>query len=236
MTERGRGSIARDVGMLGIGPSSLHWQDGRLRIDLDEIGAPLARRITGTIRVTPTILPKLSFNLDASGRHVWQPIAPRAHIEVDLERPQLRWTGEGYLDSNFGTEPLEEGFANWSWARAHLMGSSVVLYDAHRRDGADMCLALRFTPDGLVQTLIPPPPAHLKATAWGLARPARLDDGKALRRIQTLEDTPFYSRSRINGQLYGEHADIFHESLDLDRFRLPLVRAMLPFRMPRSIF
>jgi carotenoid 1,2-hydratase len=48
-----------------------------------------------------------------------------------------------------------------------------------------------------------------------------------------LEDAPFYSRSLLRTSLYGEPADAIHESLDLNRFRAPLVQAMLPFRMPR---
>jgi carotenoid 1,2-hydratase len=31
----------------------------------------------------------------------------------------------------------------------------------------------------------------------------------------------------------GELREGVHESLDLDRFRSPVVQAMLPFRMPR---
>ena len=51
---------------------------------------------------------------------------------------------------------------------------------------------------------------------------------------ETLEDTPFYSRSMIEGRYEGEWATIIHESLSLDRLRSSLVRAMLPFRMPRA--
>jgi carotenoid 1,2-hydratase len=57
------------------------------------------------------------------------------------------------------------------------------------------------------------------------AQPARL--------ISTLEDAPFYSRSQIAHLIDGEKAVSVHESLDLDRFAKPVVKAMLPFRMPR---
>jgi len=50
---------------------------------------------------------------------------------------------------------------------------------------------------------------------------------------KTLEDTPFYARSALTAHLHGAPAAIMHESLSLDRFRAPIVRAMLPFRMPR---
>ena len=50
---------------------------------------------------------------------------------------------------------------------------------------------------------------------------------------QTLEDTPFYSRSVIETGLFGEQVTAVHESLSLDRFQAPWVQAMLPFRIPR---
>lgn len=236
MTERGRDHVARGERSLRIGPSSLRWHGGTLKIDVDEIGAPLPRRIRGTIRITPSGFAGRSFALDGSGNHVWQPIAPRARIDVRLEKPALNWSGTGYLDSNFGAEPLERGFSRWSWSRAHMSEDSVVLYDAQRRDGSAAAMALRFAPDGAVRMLPPPPPAQLPSTAWRLARPSRADAGHSIRLVETLEDTPFYARSRIETQLYGERGDIFHESLDLDRFASPIVRAMLPFRMPRRLF
>ena len=50
---------------------------------------------------------------------------------------------------------------------------------------------------------------------------------------RTLEDAPFYARSQLSARLFGETVDVMHESLSLDRFRRPIVQAMLPFRMPR---
>jgi carotenoid 1,2-hydratase len=236
MTERGRDAIRRSERSLQIGPSSLRWQGGTLKIDLEEICAPLPRRIRGTIRVTPSGLPGRAFALDAAGNHLWQPIAPRAHIDVRLERPGLNWQGTGYLDSNFGAEPLQDGFARWDWSRAHLGQDSVILYDAQRRDGTAASLALRVTPEGAVAAVPPPPPATLPPTAWRITRHTRSDAGHAVQLQQTLEDTPFYARSRTQTQILGERADIFHESLNLDRFAAPVVQAMLPFRMPRRIF
>ncbi len=51
--------------------------------------------------------------------------------------------------------------------------------------------------------------------------------------IRTLEDTPFYARSLVGLRLIGERTVGVHESLSLDRVAHPIVRAMLPFRMPR---
>jgi len=61
-----------------------------------------------------------------------------------------------------------------------------------------------------------------------VARPARIDS-QAPCNIQTLEDTPFYTRSRIE----TDTSLFMHESLDLQRFCKPWVQRLLPFRMPR---
>jgi carotenoid 1,2-hydratase len=51
--------------------------------------------------------------------------------------------------------------------------------------------------------------------------------------VRTLEDGPFYTRSIMATRLLGEDIELMHESLSGDRFASPVVKAMLPFRMPR---
>jgi carotenoid 1,2-hydratase len=233
MTERGRGAVERGPDSLRIGPSGLRWEKGSLLIAIEERSVPWLRRLSGTIRVTPHDGPGRCFALDRQARHLWQPIAPRADIEVTLTEPALRWRGTGYLDSNQGSEPLQEGFRRWNWARAHLAQRTVILYDVECRNGDARSLALGLGGTIGVEALEPPPEAGLRRTGWRLARPTRADDGIPPDLVRTLEDGPFYARSQLRTRLYGEVADAFHESLDLDRFRSPLVRAMLPFRMPR---
>jgi len=46
---------------------------------------------------------------------------------------------------------------------------------------------------------------------------------------------PFYSRSEIRTRLLGQDATAVHEYLDLERFRSPILYAMLPFRVPRAL-
>ncbi|MFD0938632.1 carotenoid 1,2-hydratase, partial [Methylobacterium trifolii] len=76
----------------------------------------------------------------------------------------------------------------------------------------------------------PLPPTRL----WRMPRETRSDDGRAAV-LRTFEDTPFYSRSLLAATLDGQPVRAVHESLSLDRFRNPLVRLMLPFRMPRVL-
>jgi carotenoid 1,2-hydratase len=203
-----------------------------LTIQVDEIGAPLPMRIRGAIRVEPTGLNAKGFSLDAAERHLWRPIAPFARVTAEFDAPDLRWRGNGYFDMNAGSEPLEAEFARWTWSRAPLSKGSAILYDAERRHDGRLCLALRFDRSGNCERLEPPPIARLPMTAWRLARQTRSDNGEAAV-SRNFEDTPFYSRSLISTTLFGENVAAMHESLSLDRFANPMVRLMLPFRMPR---
>jgi carotenoid 1,2-hydratase len=77
------------------------------------------------------------------------------------------------------------------------------------------------------------PQSRLQPTGWHIGRSARGDPGHLVTVKRTLEDAPFYARSQLSARLLGETVDVMHESLSLDRFRNPVVQAMLPFRMPR---
>lgn len=233
MTERGRGALRREESALSIGPSSLAWEDGALTVRFDEITAPAPSRLRGTVRLHPGALAGQAFVLDLAGRHVWRPIAPRARVEVDLTHPALAWRGNSYFDTNAGIEPLEDAFSGWEWSRAHLPRDSLLFYDIERRGGDRAHIALRAGPDGALEPIDPPPRAALPSTFWRMPRHAR---GEAVRLRRTLEDAPFYARSLLDGRFGGEAAEIIHESLSLDRLRSPVVRAMLPFRMPRAFW
>lgn len=233
MTERGRAGLKRAPDALSIGPSVASWDGETLTVEIDEIAVPLPRRIRGVVRVRPEGLTAGPYAIDGAGRHRWWPIAPSARVEVALERPNLHWSGPGYLDRNTGDEPLETGFVEWDWCRAALPDGAAVLYDTLGRDGVARGLALRFGRDGSVREFAGPPPVDLPRTGWRVNRRTRADAGHAARVARTLEDTPFYARSLVDTRLLGQPVRAVHESLALDRFRTGWVRALLPFRMPR---
>jgi len=234
LTERGRRALRREPDALGIGPSGLRWDGSALVVDLCEVTVPVPSRIRGRVRLIPEAWCDRSFALDAAGLHRWWPAAPCSRVEVDLERPALRWRGRAYLDTNAGDEPLEAGFVRWDWSRGALPdGGTAVLYDVERRTGDDLTLALRFAPDGGVAPFSPPPRAALPGTGWRVRRATRADAGHAPSVRQTLEDTPFYARSLLATHLLGKPVEAVHESLSLDRFASPWVQLLLPFRMPR---
>jgi carotenoid 1,2-hydratase len=232
MTERLHGAIGRTADSFTVGPSHLSWDGKSLTIRIDEISVPIPARIRGTVRVIPTAITQRAFTLNEDGDHVWWPIAPCARVQVTLDRPHLHWQGDGYLDMNCGATPLEQGFTDWQWARGATRDGAAILYKAQRRDGSRVDLAMTFDPQGTMQAFAPPPPVTLKRTGWRVARSVPSDDAADI--VRTLEDAPFYARSVVSAKLLGEPVTLMHESLSLDRFRLPVVQAMLPFRMPRT--
>jgi carotenoid 1,2-hydratase len=236
LTERARAAVQREAGALALGRSAVSWDGSALTVRIDEVTVPLPGRIRGTVRLHPAALTAHGVALDGAGRHRWSPIAPTARVEVALERPALRWSGPGYLDSNAGDEPLEDGFDAWDWSRARLRdGGTAVLYEVTRRSGERTPLALQIDPAGGVHAFEPPPPVRLPTTLWRVARGTRADPGEPVRVVRTLEDTPFYARSLLSTRLLGEPVQALHESLSLERFRQAWVRMLLPFRLPRAL-
>ncbi len=241
MTERGASQVHQELTRLRVGPSEMRWSGSALEMDLNEIGAPLPRRVRGKIRLIPSTLLEHAFALDEGALHSWTPFAPRARVEVDLVQPELRWSGIGYLDANRGAEPLENAFRSWTWSRASLPQDTVVLYDVCQRSSGDALtpsrsLALRFAADGTLEELVPPAVRRLPMTRWRTSRHTRAEPGDEVRVLKTLEDAPFYSRSLLSTRVLGKPAQSVHESLNLERFRSTWVQCLLPFRMPRVAF
>jgi carotenoid 1,2-hydratase len=231
MTERGRARLARDCGNFQVGRSLLHWTGDRLVIDIDEVTVPIPRRVRGRITLHPRALTDDPFALDAGFRHAWWPLAPSADVHVALDQPGWTWSGHGYMDRNWGMEPLENAFAHWSWSRTAFGPDTLLLYDSQPRTGAARTLSLRADATGLVQPVEPPPQVDLPKTGWGLSRRTRAQTTARL--IRGLEDGPFYARASVETTWEGRRGIGMHEALSLDRFRNPVVQAMLPFRMPR---
>ena len=233
MTERGRRWLQRSRDTFRVGPSSMSITGDALTIEIDEVSMPIPARIRGRVRLAPSATTEAPFQLDAAGRHLWHPIAPIAHVEADFDKPGMRFSGHGYLDTNWGSEPLEASFRSWNWSRGRFDDKAIIFYDSIRRDGSTAGLALSIGSDGQVASTEAPPISDLPGTLWRVPRAARSDFGTPARLVRTLEDTPFYTRSVIDASIGGQRVTSVHESLSLDRFSSSIVQWMLPFRMPR---
>ncbi len=231
MTERGRGSLEREVEWFRVGPSGLAWRDGRLDIDIRERSAPLGRAISGRVLLEPHYLNGRSFPLDLEKRHRWRPIAPAATISVEMQSPSISWQGHGYFDTNAGERSLESDFERWNWSRGEDAGATSITYAVTQRDGAERALALHFDKNGNLSQTEVPPQVSMPRTGWRIDRPTRSASAPVVQR--TLEDTPFYSRSLLTESVNNQRRLLMHESLALHRFRSFWVRMLLPFRMPR---
>ncbi len=206
MTERRRAAVSLTSDTLEIGRSRAVWSGDGLAVEIDERAAPLPRRLRGRIQVRAGALNPRRFVLEEAGQHWWQPILPSADVEVEMDSPALRWRGRGYFDQNAGAEPLEHGFRRWTWSRTATIRETTVFYDAERRRGPPLSLALRFDTQGGFETRTPLHVARLPRTRWGLDRATRADDGRASA-LRSFEDTPFYARGLIEHTLYGKRVE-----------------------------
>ncbi|WP_379551931.1 hypothetical protein [Qipengyuania sp. DGS5-3] len=237
MTERGEAETSQGRDTLQIGPSAMRWDKDRLIIDIEErdirLGIPWRRRVKGQIVLSPEVLNERAFKLDPAGRHMWHTIAPRARIEVKMERPNVSWSGSAYLDGNHGSEPIEAGFRDWHWSRAHAGKDVAVIYEGNRRDGSHFASLLRFDHTGTPREEELPLVAPLPPTLWAMKRQTRADRGHASV-VKTWEDSPFYARSALSMRIFGKPVVAVQESISLDRLINPIVQFMLPYKMPRE--
>ncbi|GGB33929.1 carotenoid 1,2-hydratase [Roseibium aquae] len=240
MTERGKQAARRSATRFQVGPSSLEWTQNELHLSFDEVAVPrppsewAPTRIKGRVVLKPAALTNRIFSIDTKGDHRWWPIAPLADIGVSFEFGGTDWNGHGYLDCNWGMEPIETAFRDWDWARGVLPdGRALLLYDTRRNDGSEDCLALVYDGEGALSEWPAPSASPLKRGFWGITPKAHHDTGHEPVLVRTLEDSPFYKRSLVRTVIDGEPVELMHETLSGTRFASAIVKAMLPFRMPR---
>ena len=238
MTERGQSDTVQHRDALQIGPSSMRWDNDRLIIEIEErdirLGIPWRRRVAGQIVLTPEVLNDHSFKLDADGQHHWHTIAPRARIDVRMERAR-RDVVRQRLSRRQSRQRTDRGrFRDWHWSRAHAGEDVAVIYEGNRRDGSHFGSALRFDKTGH--------PAR-GGTAAGRA-PARdivgheASDPGGPRPCIGYQDLGGFRRSMpdstLDMRIFGKKVTAMQESISLDRLVNPVIQFMLPYKMPRE--
>jgi carotenoid 1,2-hydratase len=240
MTERGTRHLRRERRALEIGGSSICFDGSELVLAFDEVFLPWPgqrwwpERMQGEIRLTPSILADQAYRLDPSGRHVWQPVVPQGRVTVSSEMlPNGGWSGQGYHDMNYGSRPLEMDFEGWDWARgATEDGRAILVYDAVLADKSRNRFGLLYAEDE-VREIELPARQRLVRGFWGVGWGVACDEAADANLCGVYEDSPFYRRSLVKTEIAGERLVMMHETLDCRRLANPLVRLMLPFRMPR---
>ncbi|WP_349252102.1 carotenoid 1,2-hydratase [Ciceribacter sp. L1K23] len=241
MTERSVTSLTRNAKRLTIGDSSMEMADGRLSIRFNETALPWPGQrawptpISGSIDIMSEGVCGEVFPLDETGHHFWSPRMAKASASIACSAlPGGGWRGRAYHDLNFGDRPVEEDFIGWDWARGS--GShdddTVILYDALLRGGGRKRLALQ-TGGHELRRIGMPHRRNLPRGFWGVRCGVPCDDDRSAVITRRLEDSPFYTRSIVETVVNGRTLHMVHETLDCVRLGNPLVRLMLPFRMPR---
>ncbi len=230
MTERGLRDVMRDPAQFVCGPSSLRVDGDVITIAINERCMPLPFAVRGELRMTLRTCYDSPVSLDEKGLHQWRAVAPHGRIDVELSAPEQRWSGYCYHDMNWGAEPIEKAFMDWTWSRLHDANGAVVFYDARRRDNSRKAFAMGFA-GGEVREVSLPPPHALKRGFWGMAQDVRSETTPVV--LAKLEDAPFYTRNHVRISHDGKPYDAFQESLSVSKFDTRLVQLMLPFRMPR---
>ena len=241
MTERGRGSLSRSENELRVGNSRMRYTPEGLVIDFDETALPWPgqrlwpERISGRITLVAAVHNMDAFDLDPAGGHRWWPKMPRGRVSVACSAfAGGGFEGEGYHDINFGDRPLEKDFTSWDWARGTAKdGRTVIVYDALMKDGGSRRMGLSFWADGARTSFPLPSRQPFPRGFWGVRGGIACDAGAMPTVGKKLEDSPFYTRSLVETELQGQKVAMVHESLDCRRLANPLVRLMLPFKMPR---
>ena len=231
MTER----TARDLHLspqgVAVGSSAMQWQNDRLVIDIDEWTNPLPSRLRGQIEIDTGHRSGRVWPIHDNGAHHWWPMAPHAKATARFEHPNLTISGSAYVDSNFGTRPLERDFRYWDWTRnAHRGDSYDLTYHTRQTDNAEYFLSLKQADSGELRPVASPRVQPLQKSGWRVSR--EICSEHTIGQVKTLEDTPFYARAKVttNGTTPKM---LMHESLSLERFGQPWVQTLLPFRLPR---
>lgn len=234
MTERGEKVTQQTNNIFQVGPSSFKWIKEKLIVDIDEVTNPHFKRLKGQVIVEPAYISDIEVLLKNDGTHIWRPFAPLAKINVNLNLEGWNWSGHGYLDGNFGTRALEDDFSYWTWSRLIGKNGAMAFYDAQRRQGDDLRLGLEFNKSGKLEIIEDIPKKRFPRSLWQVYRETRSDADYQPKQIQSMLDTPFYSRSKIRTKISGQEVEGVHEALDLNRFASPLIKPMLALRIPRK--
>jgi carotenoid 1,2-hydratase len=223
--------VARSPIHLTIGKSTLALSGNTLLLSIDEQAASGSKVIRGTVEIDLRDVLNHSFDLNGDGKHTWRPIQPTARCQVSLESPAVRFSGAAYVDSNHGTEALEDGFTRWNWSRAtSAEGVSWISYETESKN-EKRALHLFHSEGALERVIAPAAVTRLSKGSYGLVSTGRID---TLESVQTLEDSPFYARSLVTGQIGSHTVTMVHEHVDLERFAKPWVQFLIPFRMRKE--
>jgi carotenoid 1,2-hydratase len=210
---------------LCIGRSTLSYEGGVVRMEVDERTAPWGRPVRARVLLEPRTPLGSEVQLVPGLPHWWQPVAPRGRAWLEVATAGVEAEGLGYHDTNHGGEQLGGRLAGWHWSRTHGAQETVVDY---------------VLPPGLAPVRVTAGPRGVELargtgaealptglTGWGLRVPRRLRAGeRVVGAPRLLESSPFYARVEVR----EEGLDTLGEVADFRRFHSPFIRWMAHFR------
>jgi carotenoid 1,2-hydratase len=210
---------------LCIGRSMLSYEDGVVRMEVDERTAPWGRPVRARLVLEPLTPLGDEVQLVPGLPHWWRPLAPRARARLEVATEGVEAEGLGYHDTNHGGEQLGARLERWHWSRTH--GEQETVVDYVLPEGV---APLRVTagPRGVLCTRGSGAEAlPTGLTGWGLRVPRRLRAGnRVVGAPRLLESSPFYARVEAREQ----GLDTLGEVADFRRFHSPFIRWMAHFR------
>jgi carotenoid 1,2-hydratase len=210
---------------LRIGRSTLSYEGGGVRMEVDERTAPWGRPVRARLMLEPMTPLGDEVQLVPGLPHWWRPMAPRARAWLEVDGEGVEAQGLGYHDTNHGAEQLGARLSGWHWSRTHGEHETVVDYVLP----AGMA-PVRVTagPQGIrCERGAGSEPLPMERTGWGLRVPRQLRAGNTVvGEPRLLESSPFYAR--VEARQAG--LDTLGEVADFRRFHSPLIRWMAHFR------
>jgi carotenoid 1,2-hydratase len=210
---------------LRIGRSTLSYEAGAVRMEVEERTAPWGRPVRARLVLEPMTPLGDEVQLVPGLPHWWRPMAPRARARLEVSTEGLAVEGVGYHDTNHGAEQLGARLSGWHWSRTH--GAQETVVDYVLPDGVAP-VKVRAGPQGVLCERGPrAETAPTALTGWGLRVPRQLRSGNTVVGApRLLESSPFYARveARAGGM------DTLGEVADFRRFHSPLIRWMAHFR------
>lgn len=248
-------SAATDRCEVRIGDRTLVRADGdRYEISLE--GTPWEITARGPVRIEGETLGAL-FTFDARPGHLSAPALDRFFLSREMTGAEHRWVlaaprcevvgtiriagetisfaGHGYHDHNYGTAPIGEGLARWTWGRAMFGEDRVVTF--HHAEPCERSLPLEThlleaRGDSIREVPVDRVIADWSAVcnpAMRLRYPRTLHFGDALRLSgpRVIDPSPFYLRLQFDAESFGERSTAFCEIAYPHRLRWPLLGRMI---------
>ncbi len=258
MTQYPPGALlaAKDRPDVQIGPNRFWREDGTLRLKLT--GTPwiltgmgpktlTGQRLEGDFTLVPrsaeTVHERTFLSRAMTGaEHRWVIANPLCDVQgsirvtgVGQDAPpakEIRFTGRGYHDHNYGTGPLGPGLARWIWGRVLLDDRVVTFHYARPRDPAlsDEIHLVEANAAGVRDTPVATVTADWsKKTPLLLAYPAelRFDDVLCLSSPRVIDSAPFYMRLVYDVIFNGEKGTCLCEVAYPHRLLWPVLGRMI---------